>query len=325
MGSFQVDACDAHITAQRSVALNVCSFRSAKFGALSCQGPPLADSVENAMTTPQNLNASELADASRVLATAENRPDGWISAAAYDKAVSVSAERVAASLTSIENAHLRLGGIDLVQPPSERYPRLLAATGAGPQLLFVRGSLPPDPGAAVAVVGSRRGSSQALNAARSLSAELAGAGAVVVSGLAAGVDTAAHLGALDADGVTTAVLGTGICVTYPSQNAELAERIVTAGAIVSQFPPNARPSKTSFPARNAVTAGLSHASVVIEADERSGTRIEMGLSLRFGRPVLLWAPIMASRRWAATLVEQQPDVHMVDSASQILRICRNGP
>ena len=299
------------------------------------------------MAPTQHLDDALLTRASVALAAAEGRADGWISVADYRSVEleSVSAGRVAEHRSRMMDVHRRVGGFSIVEAGSNQYPRLLLATGAAPQrsvlvaaqaslrgprlllatgaapqLLFVQGQIPSDPDTAVAVVGSRDASPGAKAAARTVAAALADAGAAVVSGLAKGIDTAGHLGALDVAGTTIAVLGTGIGVTYPPENTRLAQRITETGAVVSQFPPAAGPSKTSFPARNAVTAGLSHASVVIEANERSGTRIEMNLSLRFKRPVLFWAPIMGTRRWAASLAER-PDVHMVASAAEILEIC----
>ncbi|MXW94264.1 MAG: hypothetical protein F4110_04405 [Acidimicrobiaceae bacterium] len=112
-------------------------------------------------------------------------------------------------------------------------------------------------------------------------------------------------------------VGTGIDVVFPPENRQLIERIVRSGAVVSQFPPGLRPSKTSFPVRNAVVAGLSSASVIIEAEELSGTRIEMDYSLEFDRPVLLWAPVLGSRPWARSLAAAEDNVHLVCSASEI--------
>ena len=200
---------------------------------------------------------------------------------------------------------------------SPGYPRLLLQTAHAPAVLFVRGSLDSNGAGSVAMVGSRDASEQAAEAAGEVAATLADGGTTIVSGLARGVDTAAHRGALDAGGRTTAVVGTGIDVVFPPENRHLIERIVRNGAVVSQFPPGLGPSKTSFPVRNAVIAGLSNASVVIEAEELSGTRIEMDYSLEFNRPVLLWAPVLGKRPWARSLAAADDNVHLVCSASEI--------
>ena len=202
---------------------------------------------------------------------------------------------------------------------SPGYPGLLLDTVYAPAVLFVRGSLvgPGDGAGSVAMVGSRAADRQAVDAARELAAALADVGVTVVSGLARGVDTAAHRGALDVGGHTIAVFGTGIDVVFPPENRSLVERVVRCGAVVSQFPPGSRPSKTSFPARNAVIAGLSAASVVVDAEERSGTRIEMDYSLEFGRPVLLWAPVLGRKPWARRFAAAEGNVHLVSSAAEI--------
>ena len=113
------------------------------------------------------------------------------------------------------------------------------------------------------------------------------------------------------------MVGTGIDVVFPPENRRLIERIVRSGAAVSQFLPGLRPSKTSFPVRNAVIAGLSSASVVIEAEELSGTRIEMDYTREFNRPVLLWAPVLGKRPWARSLAAADDNVHLVCSVSEI--------
>ena len=215
----------------------------------------------------------------------------------------------------------RFDDLCIVLARSPGYPGLLLDTVYAPAVLFVRGSLVshvPDGGAgSVAMVGSRAADRQTVDAARALAAALADVGVSVVSGLARGVDTAAHRGALDAGGHTIAVFGAGIDVVFPPENRSLVEQVVRSGAVVSQFPPGARPSKTSFPTRNAVIAGLSAASVVVDAEERSGTRIEMEYSLEFGRPVLLWAPVVGRRPWARRFAAAEANVHMVSSASEI--------
>ena len=218
---------------------------------------------------------------------------------------------------AVERLSERFDDFSVLLAGSSEYPEALLGTVRAPAVLFVRGSLHSSAGS-VAMVGSRAASAQALAAARVVAAGLADAGVTVVSGLARGVDTAAHRGALDADGRTVAVFGTGVDVVFPPENRSLVERVVGSGAVVSQFPPGAGPSKTSFPARNAVIAGLSAASVVVDAAERSGTRIEIDFSLEFGRPVLLWAPVLGERSWARRFAAAEDNVHLVSSVSEIL-------
>src|SRR5262249_35767776 len=138
---------------------------------------------------------------------------------------------------------------------------------------------------AVAVVGARSCSAYGAHVARLLGRELAAAGLVVVSGMARGIDGEAHRGALEASGLTGAVLGCGVDRNYPSAHAELARRIGESGLIVSEYPPGVEPAPWRFPARNRLIAGLASATVVVEARERSGALITADLALEEGREV----------------------------------------
>ena len=168
------------------------------------------------------------------------------------------------------------------------YPALLGAIHDPPPALFVRGSgedaslTRP----AVAVVGARACSAYGRSVARSLSRELAAAGLVVVSGMARGIDSEAHRGALESGGTTVAVLGCGIDLDYPAAHAELARRIREQGLIVSEYEPGVEPAPWRFPARNRIIAGLCSATLVVEARERSGALITADFALEEGRDVL---------------------------------------
>jgi DNA processing protein len=166
------------------------------------------------------------------------------------------------------------------------YPALLGELHDPPPRLYLRGGpvelldLP-----AVAIVGARSCSPYGAQVARELARELGAAGAVVVSGLARGVDGEAHRGALAASGLTVAVLGCGIDRDYPRAHAQLAGRIAESGAIVSEYAPGVEPSPWRFPARNRIVAGLARATVVVEARERSGALITADFALELGREV----------------------------------------
>jgi DNA processing protein len=168
------------------------------------------------------------------------------------------------------------------------FPPLLAAIHDPPPELYVRGSAEDEflRRDAVAVVGARACSSYGRSVARSLGRELAAASLVVVSGMARGIDGEAHRGALDADGVTVAVLGCGIERDYPAAHAELARRICKRGLVVSEYEPGVEPAPWRFPARNRIIAGLCRATVVVEARERSGALITADFALEEGRDVL---------------------------------------
>jgi DNA processing protein len=172
----------------------------------------------------------------------------------------------------------------LLRPSDPGYPPLLEAIATPPEL-HVRGTLMPDDALAIAIVGSRRATPYGTSQAERLAADLAVRGVTVVSGLARGIDTAAHRGALAAGGRTIAVLGTGVDVVYPPENVALAAEIVRHGALVSQFPPGTPPTPWNFPIRNAVIAGLSLGVVVVEAAEKSGALITARLAADLGREV----------------------------------------
>jgi DNA processing protein len=201
-----------------------------------------------------------------------------------DRAFSVFARRFdeAAYL-----ARLHETGVLWIARSSPGFPPLLGAIHDPPPGLFVRGGTGPDMlrRATVAVVGARSCSPYGAQVARMLGRELAAAGLVVVSGLARGVDGEAHRGALEAGGATVAVLGCGIDRDYPAAHRELAARIRASGLIVSEYAPGVEPAPWRFPARNRILAGLSAATVVVEARDRSGALITADLALEEGREV----------------------------------------
>lgn len=172
----------------------------------------------------------------------------------------------------------------ILAPADRDYPALLAATPL-PPTLWVRGTLLGGDGLAIAIVGSRRATAYGVEVAERLSADLAVRGVTIVSGLARGIDTAAHRGALAAGGRTIAVLGTGIDGRYPPENRGLADRIEAHGALVSQFFPGTPAFAWNFPARNRTIAGLTLGVVVVEAAERSGALSTASAAADFGREV----------------------------------------
>jgi len=172
----------------------------------------------------------------------------------------------------------------VLSPIDADYPALLAATSL-PPTLWVRGTLRDADGLAIGIVGSRRATTYGVEIAERLAADLAARGVTIVSGLARGIDTAAHRGALVAGGRTIAVLGTGIDGRYPPENRSLADQIEANGALVSQFFPGTPARAWNFPARNRTIAGLTLGIVVVEATERSGALITAGAAADFGREV----------------------------------------
>lgn len=166
------------------------------------------------------------------------------------------------------------------------YPSRLAEVPDAPATLHVRGALVDADALAIAVVGSRRATPYGLEVAETLAADLAARGVTIVSGLARGIDSAAHRGALRVGGRTLAVLGSGVDVVYPPENRRLAAEIAERGALVSQFAPGTPPLPQNFPARNQVIAAMSLAVVVVEAAEKSGSLITARLAAELGREVL---------------------------------------
>ena len=194
-----------------------------------------------------------------------------------DKAMSATRERIR-NETDRAPKQIPLG--------DTAYPANLREIQAPPARLYVRGALAEDDALAVAIVGSRAATPYGVAVAERLAADLAARGVTVVSGLARGIDSAAHRGALRAGGRTIAVLGSGVDVIYPPENRRLAGDIEASGALVSQFEPGTPPLAGYFPARNRVLAGLSLAVLVVEAAEKSGSLITAGLAAEMGREVL---------------------------------------
>ncbi|HET7572959.1 MAG TPA: DNA-processing protein DprA [Gaiellaceae bacterium] len=184
---------------------------------------------------------------------------------------------------------VRLGaeGFRFVERSGADFPPLLRSIHDPPPGLFLRGLAGIDllGRPAVAVVGARACSGYGSSVARALGRDLAAAGLVVVSGLARGIDAEAHRGALEAGGLTVAVLGCGVDRDYPAAHAELARRVAVSGMIVSEYAPGVDPAPWRFPARNRIVAGLCAATVVVEARERSGALITADLALEEGREV----------------------------------------
>jgi DNA processing protein len=177
---------------------------------------------------------------------------------------------------------LELGVITLADSD---YPSLLRQIYDPPAILFYRGDLAVLDKPCIALVGARKATEYGKSAARKLAAELVRAGTVVVSGMARGIDSCAHIGALQANGTTVAVLGCGLDVCYPPENLQLREKIVRSGVILSEFPPGTQPKPQHFPMRNRIISGLSLATVVVEAAEKSGALITADCALEQGRDV----------------------------------------
>lgn len=174
-------------------------------------------------------------------------------------------------------------GAHVVTATDEEYPAALKEIHDPPIVLYVRGNITERDRHAVAVVGSRRCSHYATECAKKLSFQMAYAGLTVISGLARGIDTAAHQGALAAKGRTLAVIGSGLAHLYPPENAELADRIASSGAVISEFPIDTKPDRQTFPIRNRIVTGLSFGVLVAEAGANSGALISANMAAEQGR------------------------------------------
>jgi DNA processing protein len=205
----------------------------------------------------------------------------------------------------------------VVRRADDDYPALLRQSAVAPPELFVRGRLDAEDALAVAIVGARQATPYGIETAEWLAGDLARRGVTVVSGLARGIDSAAHRGALQAGGRTIAVLGSGVDVVYPPENRRLAVEIVARGALVSELPPGTPPLPYHFPLRNRIIAGLALAVVVVEAAEKSGSLGTARWAADLGREVMAVPGRVTSAmsrgahqllRDGATLVESVEDV-----------------
>jgi DNA processing protein len=217
-----------------------------------------------------------------------------------------------------ETRRAQEAGVRLVPFSDPAYPERLRAIADAPPLLYVKGEILPGDERAVAIVGSRSASDYGLKVARSISRELALRGFTVVSGMARGIDGAAHEAALDGGGRTIAVLGCGVDRVYPPEYVSLYRRIIQQGAVLSEFPIGTRPAAFNFPTRNRLISGLALGVVVVEATEKSGSLITAALALEQNREVFAVPGEAGSSRsrGAHRLIRQ--GAKLVESAADIV-------
>lgn len=200
----------------------------------------------------------------------------------------------------------RAEGLGVFTTLDAEYPTNLQTVYDKPPFIFLRGRWDDSiDSRAVAIVGTRSASPDGCKRAFRLARQLAEANVTIISGLAKGIDASAHQGALAGRGRTAAVLGTGINLRYPAENATLAADIVTSGgALFSQFFPAQPPTRWTFPLRNRTMSGLSLATIVIEAGATSGAKMQAEAALVHGRPVFLPSSLVAAHPWAKAMVEE---------------------
>lgn len=241
------------------------------------------------------LKLVQLSETDRLLAP----PNAW------DAVIgAVTPEDLGRAMRDVADWRRRSTDVRTILDPS--YPESLRDIFDRPPLLFVLGRWLEDVDSrSVAVVGTRRATREGVKRAQRLSRELVEAGFTVLSGLALGIDAAAHAAALDAGGRTVAVMGTGLEYRYPAANRALSDRIVEAGgALISQFFPHQHPARWTFPMRNAVMSGLSLATVVVEAAWTSGARMQARIALQHGRTVFLLRSLVSRHEWAKKYVTE---------------------
>lgn len=240
---------------------------------LPTMGPVRLRKLLQVFETPERVLAAKGAELRAVEGIGRDVADqitGW------EKAVDLSAEL----------QRIRDFGAEVITAESPMYPRQLREIHAPPIVLYVWGELQERDQHAIAVIGSRRTTHYGTESAKKLSYQLAYAGLTVISGLARGIDTAAHQGALAAKGRTIAVIGSGLNKLYPPENSALAEKIAAGnGAVISEFSMEIEPDRQSFPMRNRIISGWSHGILVVEAGLNSGALITCSQALEQGRNV----------------------------------------
>jgi DNA processing protein len=208
-------------------------------------------------------------------------------------------------------------GARLTTVVDDDYPVNLRTIFNLPPFLFYRGELRDDDARAVAVVGTRQPTPDGLRRASEIAKLLAQHHVTVLSGLARGIDTAAHTACLEAKGRTIAVLGSGINQVYPRENEQLATAISTQGTVVSQFWPNSSPAKFTFPRRNVVMSGMGQGTVVIEASETSGAKMQARYALQHGKRVWLLRSLYDEYEWARMYADER-GANVVETVEEIV-------
>jgi DNA processing protein len=250
--------------------------------------------------------------------------NGWTVAAAkslLDARHDAEAHRQAV----LELKRTEAAGLRLVLLTDPDYPYRLVHIDTPPPFLWWAGPWTPDDRPVIAVIGTRKPTPYGLSVAERFGRDLASAGAVVVSGMARGIDAAAHRGALAVGGVTAAVLGSGADICYPREAARLYQRMRETGAILSEQPPGTEPLAPFFPERNRIISGLAHAVVVVEAGEKSGTSITVDRAMHQGREVFAVPGPITSPMSEGPHLKIREGATLVMRASQVLEALGFGP
>ena len=236
-------------------------------------------------------------------------------------AAAIRAQRISDSAKR-EVDRARKAGVRILTMADPDYPLLLLQIPDPPPVLYLKGSLVKEAGC-VAVVGSRNATAYGIQTARQLSAELAVRGVTIVSGMARGIDTAAHQGALENDGRTVAVLGSGLARIYPASNRKLFDRIACQGGVISEFAMLADPEPHHFPLRNRIISGICLGTVVVEAGRKSGSLITARLAAEQNRDVFAVPGSIRSFKSVGTHNLIKQGAKLVENAEDILEEMRH--
>ncbi|MEA4853580.1 MAG: DNA-processing protein DprA [Christensenella sp.] len=209
-------------------------------------------------------------------------------------------------------------GIRIITRLGRQYPQILSEIENPPPVLYYKGTLPDMEERTCGIVGTRRPTRKGFETAKQISSGLAAQGVVIVSGMARGIDTAAHMGALAAGGFTVAVLGCGADIVYPAENKDLYEEIIQKGAVLSEFLPGSQPRATNFPQRNRIVSGLSKALIAGEGGDKSGARITVDDALSQGRDVYAMACDLKSPVASLPLYLMESGAPVISSAAEVM-------
>ncbi len=273
-------------------------------------GPVLSRRLISAFGGPENIFKMDLYELTRVEDIGEERARRIVGFKEWDK-------------VNREIEGLMKDNIKLITIKDRQYPDGLRQLADAPIVLYIKGEIEESDKYAVAMIGSRAPTYYGSQVAERMSYELALKGLTIVSGMARGIDTASHRGALKAKGRTIAVLGSGIDIPYPRENRRLMEEIVSSGAVISEFPLGTMPEKGNFPRRNRLISALSFGVVVVEATIDSGSLITVGYALEQGKEVFAVPGNITSKKSRGTNDLIKKGAKLVESADEVIEELRS--
>ncbi|MCG6552446.1 MAG: DNA-processing protein DprA [Candidatus Magnetominusculus sp. LBB02] len=273
-------------------------------------GPGTTRKLLNAFGSPENIFRASMSELLQVEGVGKGRAVGIANFKAWDETEKI--------IDKCEKT-----GIRILYYKDADYPALLKEVSDHPLVLFVKGRLREEDRYAIAIVGTRKASHYGISVTERFTQQLSGMGFTIVSGMARGIDTAAHKTAIRQNGSTIAVLGSGVDVVYPPESAWLYSRIVEEGAVVSEFVPGTKPLRENFPVRNRLISGLSLGVLVVEASQKSGALITAEFALEQGREVFAVPGNIMSSSFAGTHSLIQKGAKLVQSADDVVEELRH--